>query len=85
MVPALFSDSSGHLEKKNQYKQRCIQLKLCVFVCGVVGGSYMAFIDLFKPISELLIKHFLRSALHADTDCGVQRRCGGSDSQFPKL
>jgi hypothetical protein len=71
--------------EKNQYEQRCIHLRLGVIVCGVAGESYMAFTDLFKLISQLPIQRFLRSTLHADADCGVQRRCGGSDSQYPKL
>lgn len=73
------------MENENRCEQRWIHPKLCVFVRGVVGGSYATFIDLFMHIPESFIKHFLRSALHADTDCGVQRRCGSSDWQFPKL
>lgn len=80
----LCSTESGCVER-NQHKRRCIHLKLCVLVCGVLVGSYSAFVDLFKIISELLVKHFLRSTLHADTDRGVQTRCGGSDLQFLKL
>lgn len=33
-------------------KSVCVHPKLCVFVCGVVCGRYMTFIDLFMRIPE---------------------------------
>lgn len=43
------------MEKENPCEQRCIHSKLCVFVCGVVCGSYVTFIDLFMRIPESFI------------------------------